>query len=288
MQLDSPYLGSGFQWLRGNLHTHTTVSDGEKPPEQTIADYEALGYHFLAISDHDSLVDPADYQSRTAMTLLPADEVSANGSHIGAVGITAVVDPSPNRQKVLDETAEMGGFTILNHPSWQRQFSHFTNAQMLELTGYAGIEIYNGIVERQHGAAMATDRWDWLLGQGKRVWGFANDDKHFEIDMERGWNVAQAADRSPAAIIDALVHGRFYASTGVQIDSIELQGRLLRIVAPNAQRIRFIGAAGIECRYVNGAHAEYEITGEEGCCVRAECFGAGAAMAWCQPVWITP
>ena len=31
-------------WLRGNLHAHTTYSDGVKTPQELLADYEALGY----------------------------------------------------------------------------------------------------------------------------------------------------------------------------------------------------------------------------------------------------
>jgi len=42
--------------LRGNLHAHTTFSDGVLPPESLIAEYEALGYDFLAITDHDDLI----------------------------------------------------------------------------------------------------------------------------------------------------------------------------------------------------------------------------------------
>jgi len=46
--------------LRGNLHAHTLFSDGVKSPAELIAAYEALGYDFLAITDHDDRI-PADY-----------------------------------------------------------------------------------------------------------------------------------------------------------------------------------------------------------------------------------
>ena len=42
--------------LRGNLHAHTLFSDGVKSPAELIAAYEALGYDFLAITDHEDLV----------------------------------------------------------------------------------------------------------------------------------------------------------------------------------------------------------------------------------------
>lgn len=39
--------------LRGNLHAHTTFSDGIHSPSALVAEYEARGYDFLAITDHE-------------------------------------------------------------------------------------------------------------------------------------------------------------------------------------------------------------------------------------------
>ena len=44
--------------LRGNLHAHTTFSDGIRSPTALVAEYERLGYDFLAITDHEDLVSP--------------------------------------------------------------------------------------------------------------------------------------------------------------------------------------------------------------------------------------
>ena len=40
------------QWWRGNLHTHSTVSDGKRPPEYVIAAYRDEGYDFISLTDH--------------------------------------------------------------------------------------------------------------------------------------------------------------------------------------------------------------------------------------------
>src|SRR2546427_11873037 len=50
-------------WLRGNLHAHTTFSDGVKEPAQLIAEYEALGYDFLTITDHENWIDDSYWRS---------------------------------------------------------------------------------------------------------------------------------------------------------------------------------------------------------------------------------
>lgn len=41
--------------LKGCLHTHTTCSDGKLSPQQVADAYEALGYDFIAFTDHDHL-----------------------------------------------------------------------------------------------------------------------------------------------------------------------------------------------------------------------------------------
>ena len=42
----------GKRWFRGNLHTHSTVSDGLKTPDEVIRIYRNEGYDFLAFTDH--------------------------------------------------------------------------------------------------------------------------------------------------------------------------------------------------------------------------------------------
>lgn len=46
-----------LDWFKGNLHTHTLWSDGDDFPEQITAWYEANGYSFMAISDHNTIAD---------------------------------------------------------------------------------------------------------------------------------------------------------------------------------------------------------------------------------------
>src|SRR2546428_702380 len=78
-------------WLRGNLHAHTTFSDGVKDPAQLIAAYEALGYDFLAITDHENWIDEGYWRAlpRLSAKLLLFHGVELNwprfDQHIGKV-----------------------------------------------------------------------------------------------------------------------------------------------------------------------------------------------------------
>jgi hypothetical protein len=45
------------RWWKGNLHTHTLWSDGDDFPEMVVDWYKSRGYDFLALSDHNVLME---------------------------------------------------------------------------------------------------------------------------------------------------------------------------------------------------------------------------------------
>src|SRR3970282_2925132 len=45
------------QWFKGNLHTHSFWSDGDEYPEMIMEWYKSNGYHFVALSDHNTLAE---------------------------------------------------------------------------------------------------------------------------------------------------------------------------------------------------------------------------------------
>lgn len=77
--------------LRGNLHAHTTFSDGIRSPAALIAEYESRGYDFLAITDHENWVPGGYWHSleRLSSRLLLFHGVELNyglfDQHVGKV-----------------------------------------------------------------------------------------------------------------------------------------------------------------------------------------------------------
>ncbi len=121
MYLDS----QGKPWFRGNLHTHTTRSDGRRSPEEVIALYREAGYDFLALTEHWL---PSESGNAEGMLVLPGCEYDTGRSaaegiyHIVSIGAERAADlqpdPRPSAQQILDAILASGGFPILAHPAW--------------------------------------------------------------------------------------------------------------------------------------------------------------------------
>jgi hypothetical protein len=277
-----PYHGSG-RWLRGNLHAHTQNSDGKFSLEELVRNYEALGYDFLVITDHNKLTAVEGIE--TDMLLLQGCEISTDKGHITAVNLKELIEPNQPSQKVIDAINAQGGIAILAHPNWGENFCHWQQDDLASLNGYAGIEVFNGNILRDTGSPLASDRWDMLLSRGLKCWGYGVDDTHNELDITNGWTMVLSDELSPEAIVSALRDGRCYASSGVFFEAIEVDETSIRVVARNADRIAFVGKHGRWLKWVNDRFASYHVRGDEGY-IRVEAFGPHGSMDWTQPFFV--
>src|SRR5688500_15355041 len=114
------------------------------------------------LSDHDICTSPEEcgvWDAR-GMIFLRGNEVSANGPHLLHVGAEQRVEPVAGRQAVLDrinaDGKADGGFAIMNHPNWHADFNHCSIERLREWTGYAGIEVFNGVITLLDGSPYAT------------------------------------------------------------------------------------------------------------------------------------
>ena len=75
--METPFSKPGRFW-RGNLHTHSTRSDGRRSPEEVCRFYETAGYDFLALTDHFMeqydwpIIDTGPFRTATFTTLIGA------------------------------------------------------------------------------------------------------------------------------------------------------------------------------------------------------------------------
>ncbi|MGH8957150.1 MAG: CehA/McbA family metallohydrolase [Acidimicrobiia bacterium] len=297
-----------MSWLKGNLHTHTDLSDGDSAPGVVARWYDEAGYDFLCISDHNVRFDPVVLQDELhgegrSIHLLPGEELTTwwqdeertyalhvNGygtsSTLGEVGgesVTGVL------QSLIDRIADDGGMASVNHPNFWSSVGWKDLAALRRLRFF---EVYNGhplsFNEGTEDLPSMDAVWDLLLMQGQQVLGIAVDDAHYFqqwgpefSNPGRGWVMVEAKESTSAALMDSLAAGRFYSSNGPELAAVEVQpGESLRIIANRPSTIEFIADGEVVDR----------IEGEEGVCdlgpaayVRVRVVDP-SGTAWVQPL----
>jgi hypothetical protein len=138
---------------RGNLHTHTNRSDGDSSPRDVYSWYRDHGYDFVAITDHNTFTNPADYAwiQGPKFLAIGGEEVTMQGAgrqvHMNALCTDHMLAGGkfPNAKEALlhgvAEITNTGGVALINHPNftWGLQVSDLPAALGAEL-----IEIHSG------------------------------------------------------------------------------------------------------------------------------------------------
>ncbi len=105
---------AGKRWFKGNTHTHTTMSDGDSPPEVVAKWYKDHDYNFLVLSDHNVFTDPAALSDLVDSTflLIPGEEVTAKFQqkpvHVNGLNISQLINPVFDSSLVGHDSKECG------------------------------------------------------------------------------------------------------------------------------------------------------------------------------------
>lgn len=94
--------------LRGNLHAHTTFSDGVRTPSALVAEYESRGYDFLAITDHDDHPNWVEPGYQHALERLQPNLVLFRGIELNF---------DPMAQHIGKVIGDRETLWVLNHPA---------------------------------------------------------------------------------------------------------------------------------------------------------------------------
>lgn len=292
MPFINPYRDSG-NWYKGNLHCHTNYSDGVWPPAQAISWYREQGYHFLAITDHRTLVEVAQDSSPDFLLLNGCELDATDVGHLVGIGMTAPVESPGSFQRLVDDLRAQGALAIIAHPYWTGNQPE----QIGRIQGHNGIEVYNHLCQEALGKGYATWHWDELLTRGDQVWGFAADDSHFgPVELDRinfpaggGWIMVNSPQLTRESILQSIEAGNFYSSRGPEIYSITTDGDTISVTCSPVCAIRFIGngpfGAALHAPSVDSllTQAEYQ-PAEHAKYTRIEIVDLEGKSAWSNPL----
>lgn len=300
---------STSKWLKGNIHTHSTKSDGDSDPEHVADWYQKNSYDFLVLSDHNHLttLDRSESNQSRWPYLILGEELSIRLGgvpiHLNGIGIQQVIEPIAadtivdTLQQNVDLIREAGGLAQINHPNYEWAFDA---QEIMKVSGASFIEVFNGNPSTNSfggaGIPSVSQIWDRLLSSGRRIWGTAVDDAHhfleeFAPDRSnpgRGWVVVHASMLNETEILKSMAAGDFYASTGVHLGEVHAKNRelVLEIDSHDDSKFStiFTGEHGRELWRADGTSARYAMSRLD-VYVRATVYSSRGALAWTQPVF---
>jgi len=299
-----------FTWYKGNIHCHTTNSDGDELPMRVVRWYRDHGYNFIVITDHDVVTEITylDTDKNDDFILIPGEEVTdwfkEAYVHVNAINITECIKPQHGNsiietlQNNIDAIVNAGGIAQINHP--KRKWS-FTDAEISQTKNARLLEVYNFNYASNNfsagGALGMEEIWDRLLSGGFLLYGVASDDAHYYISEFRpgkanpgtAWIMVKAKELSLQAIVQALENGNFYMTIGVLLkDVIITENEYIIEIEQNYDRkytTYFIGKDGKILQEVYGTKAVYKFAGDE-LYVRARIFASSGEFACTQPIFL--
>ena len=291
------------RFYRGNLHAHSTRSDGRLEPEAVADAYRGEGYDFLALTDHfmarygHRVTDTRDLRLPDFTTILGAElhgPALENGGlwHLVAVGLPldfAADGLDESGPSLATRAVAAGAFVGIAHPAW----NGVTIADARSVPDAHAIEIHN------EGHTRDSDRgggWylaDVLATRGRRFSAFAADDAHFGERPDRfgGWVQVRAGALEPEALVNALKAGHYYSSQGPELRDVAVVDGELRISCSPVEAI-YLGGPGQLCRWARDeagqglTGAAFPIAAFAGGFCRVTVLDSTGKRAWTNPIWL--
>ncbi len=279
---------------KGNLHMHTTMSDGQLDPMQAVMAYESRGYDFLAVTDHRMITRIPEYRGRLLLlTGIELDEEPTEREVLHFLGIgvheglTEGIRPGMKAREYIDAILRNGGVPFLAHPHWSMNRPDTIKG----LEGLAGVEIYNSVSRPPYNAdrADSTHILDLLASDGLLHPTIAADDSHFYgEELARSFTLLQADRLEREDVVGALRRGRFYASQGPRFERVELDGDIVRVICSPVSAVVFHSdLAWNDDRATAGSgvtQAEYRLDRGRGeSFIRIVLIGGDGKRAWLNP-----
>ena len=280
-------------FFKGNLHCHTTMSDGKLTPEECKAFYHSRGYDFISMTDHRILSEPTHIEDGMLVLcgmemdyFLPGEVV-----HLVGVGLTEDVSAEAtvrNPQLYIDQVNRCGGKAILAHPAWSLN----TVTTLSGLRGLAAAEIYNSVSTYPWNGdrADSSNVLDAAAAHGTVLNFVASDDSHwYNGEAGRSFTVVQAEELTRESLFKAMDEGRFYCSQGPEINQITLENGTLTVECSPAERVIFYSNlvwANGRCVSQSGlTEASYRVRPDQGeTFVRVQVMDAQGRSAWSNPI----
>jgi hypothetical protein len=298
MLIDPAFAAAG-RFFKGNIHMHSTRSDGALSPENVCDAYRLAGYDFISLTDHFlaqynfPIVDTRPLRSKNFTTILGAELHAPATSlgelwHIWAVGLPVDFAPTAAGETgtaLAQRAADAGAFVAIAHPAWYA----LTVTDAESVAAAHALEIYN------HKSQVQCDRGnggylaDQLHAAGRHIALCAVDDAHFHYrDHFGAYVMVKPTNNDPEALVGSMRYGAYYSSQGPVIESVVYEEGAAEVICSSVSAVMVLGRSSRAVQAVEPGITRITLPLDSirsGGFARVVVADAEGRRAWTNPVW---
>ena len=278
----------GPGWYRGELHLHTTHSDGQWSPAEMAVEARGRGLDFMFLTDHNTNTGIAELRRAVGgqTLVLPGAELTTFNGHALALGVERWIDwriglEGRSANDVAQAVRAAGGLFVVAHPDalpddictgcrWTHEGFDPGLADGVEVWG----GLWNGPEEENPGCVGLWHHW---LDAGHRLTATGATDAHHKKHWEGAvpLTYVYAEELSLSGILDAVRAGRTFVSSGPELE--------MRAVAADGREwptgATVPASARIEASCSRSPEAKLRMVSGGTITARAEVTGRGSVSA---------
>ncbi len=195
--------------LFGDLHMHSTASDGVFSAYELGKLAKEKGLDFIGIANHNNFSENLALPHIDGLTFIPAVEWTHYNGHMNFFGVPApfensfIANTKEEMQSIINHAKELGAVISVNHP-----LCPICPYKWEDKGAFDMMEIWNGPMRPAN--VKAIDWWTSLLKQGRQIPAVGGSDFHKPKQFAKLGNPVTAVyshSRSAEDILDAIRNG---------------------------------------------------------------------------------
>ena len=231
-----------FVVLAGDFHVHSFPGDGSLPPWEIAREARRRGLDVVALTNHNTMLSSrlaGMFRSASGGALLiPGQELTAAGYHMGAIGVPATIAWRQSAASAAAEIRARGGVAIAFHPASRHAMSFDPALDVLD-----GIEAAHPLIHVfEEGRRDVEAFYRRATARRPSIAAIGSTDFHHFAPLGLARTYLFARDASQDAVLDAIRRGATVACDGVG----ETYGpaELVAVVAADCRRAATAPPAG--------------------------------------------
>jgi hypothetical protein len=293
-----------YQPYFGDLHAHTSVSDGSGTPAGAYASARAAGMDFFAVTDHSTMITPqmwtatraaADAATSPTFVGVAAYELSWDHHHVNTFAVESIIPKSVGATTDLPAVdfidpllAYPGAIGQFNHPHWNDHddFDDFAGRTRERDAVMSLLELYNGLgVDTRDSSSYVK-----CLDAGWHVMPTASSDAH-SINSDTTTapyeyrTVLLAPGLTRPELFDAMRDNRGYASMdrNLRIDFTANEAEMGSTITPARRYAVWVAATDPDALVPGDRITKLEVVGDGGVVVASR-RADGHSVTWMPTV----